>query len=486
MQTVTPDYKPRKALDDTFVYGKMLSDVKSGRVSYLYGYPGTALQLKYRPMGPKTYIPVYSEWFHLDDSVPRVFQRSHIVRTNKKTGATDTIDREYPILRTAYAGQTSINRAQGKWVTITFPSSSKLDPIRWRHSTPYMRSEAVAILRASRGTFIAESSVLSTVETVAGVSAYSGCFIHPITRPYFNGSSTTIPHAMQMLARSRAIQKVRDSDFQLSVALAESKKTFDHLAASAVTLFKAYRAVKRGNLKDFLQQVMTPQSNFNERGVRKSFYSSRDAAQRWLEVQYAWTPLLKDVNGALELLSKPSIEPLLFKVTGSVMEKFNEVDDSKWHNRDQEAHIINGRRVAKAIYYYAITDPAAVLAQQIGLNPAAAIWETIPWSFVIDWFLTIGTAIESIDAWVGKQFVGGSHIEFVRGDQYSLLPLIAKQSAFGWRRVGDAVSEQQMKILFYRRTPVINAPMVMPWIKNPLSTTHVVNAIALTRSLHKR
>lgn len=486
MKTIMPDRKPRKALDDTFVFGKTLSDVKSGVVSYYYGYPGSVLPLKYRPSGPQTYIPVYSEWFPLGDYVPRVFQHSHFVRTRKSNGAMDVIDREYPILTTAYAGETRINRAQGKWETVTFPPSSKLDPIRWRHSTPYMRSEAVAILRASQGTFLAESAVYNTVETVTGVSAYSGCFIHPITRPYFNGSSTTIPHAMQMLARSRAIQKVRDSDFQLSVALAESKKTFSHLAESAVTLFKAYRAVKRGDLKGFLQQVMTPQSNFNERGIRKSFFSSRDAAQRWLEVQYAWTPLLKDVNGALELLSKPSIEPLLFKVTGSVMEKFNEVDDSRWHDRDQEAHIINGRRVAKAIYYYAVTDPAAVLSQQIGLNPAAAIWETIPWSFVIDWFLTIGTAIESIDAWIGKQFVGGSHIEFVRGDQYSLLPLLAKQSAFGWRRVGDAVSEQQMKILFYRRTPVYYAPMVIPWIKNPLSTTHVVNAIALTRSLHKR
>lgn len=486
MKTITPDYRPRKALDDTFVFGKTLSDVKSGVVSYLYGYPGSALQLKYRPSGPQTYIPVYSEWFHLGDSVPRVFQHSHIVRTRKSTGATDTIDREYPILRTAYAGQTSINRAQGKWETITFPSSSKLDPIRWRHSTPYMRSEAVAVLHASQGTFVAESSVFNTVETVTGVSAYSGCFIHPITRPYFNGPSTTIPHAMQMLARSRAIQKVRDSDFQLSVALAESKKTFDHLAASAVTLFKAYRAVKRGDLKGFLQQVMTPQSNFTERGVRKSFYSSRDAAQRWLEVQYAWTPLLKDVNGALELLSKPSVEPLLFKVTGSVAETFNVVDDSKWQNRNQEMHITDGVRVAKAIYYYAVTDPAAVLAQQIGLNPAAAIWETIPWSFVIDWFLTIGTAIEAIDAWVGKQFVGGSHIEFVRGYQHSFLPLLAKQSAYGWQRVGNAYSKQQMKILFYRRTPVYRAPTVIPWIKNPLSTTHVVNAIALTRSLHKR
>lgn len=282
------------------------------------------------------------------------------------------------------------------------------------------------------------------------------------------------------------MQKVRDSDFQLSVALAESKKTWDHLAASAVTIFKAYRAVKRGDFKAFVQQVMTPQSNFNERAVRKSFFSTRDAAQRWLEVQYAWTPLLRDVNGALELVSKPSIEPLLFKVTGSVMEKFNKVDNSRMTARSQEGHIIYGRRVSKAIYYYAVTDPAAVLAQQIGLNPAAAIWETIPWSFVIDWFLTIGNAIELMDTWVGKQFVGGSHIDFVRGEQASLLPLEAKQSAFGWKRIGNATSEQRMRILFYRRTPVTRAPIVIPWIKNPLSTTHVVNAIALTRSLHKR
>ncbi len=49
-----------------------------------------------------------------------------------------------------------------------------------------------------------------------------------------------------------------------------------------------------------------------------------------------------------------------------------------------------------------ISNPNLYLANNLGLaNPAIVVWELIPFSFVVDWFVTVGQFLENGSAWLG-------------------------------------------------------------------------------------
>jgi hypothetical protein len=60
-------------------------------------------------------------------------------------------------------------------------------------------------------------------------------------------------------------------------------------------------------------------------------------------------------------------------------------------------------------------NPLLALFSQTGFtNPINLLWELIPFSFVADWFLPIGSYLEALKAWEGATFLGGSRTLFTR------------------------------------------------------------------------
>jgi hypothetical protein len=51
---------------------------------------------------------------------------------------------------------------------------------------------------------------------------------------------------------------------------------------------------------------------------------------------------------------------------------------------------------------YRISNPNAFLAQRLGLtNLPSVLWELVPWSFVVDWWVNVGGFIASLDDLLG-------------------------------------------------------------------------------------
>lgn len=61
-----------------------------------------------------------------------------------------------------------------------------------------------------------------------------------------------------------------------------------------------------------------------------------------------------------------------------------------------------------------------VYLSALGLQPLPTLWELLPWSFVMDWFLNIGTFLEAWttkEGWTflsGSQSVVGEYTEFAQ------------------------------------------------------------------------
>jgi hypothetical protein len=119
----------------------------------------------------------------------------------------------------------------------------------------------------------------------------------------------------------------------------------------------------------------------------------RSLSNDWLEARYGWRSLVYDVKNIHELISS-------FNEKRS---RFSESRGTKYTDRVSTVSPIYG----STHYSYQIIDDieytvairgsvaADISIPKIQFNPIVTAWEIIPLSFVVDWFLSVGRAIEA-------------------------------------------------------------------------------------------
>lgn len=183
---------------------------------------------------------------------------------------------------------------------------------------------------------------------------------------------------------SRLSEKVKGHSFNLAVAAAEGKKTVSMVTGALQSIGGAVLDLKRGRFESAARRF----------GVnpRPSKLSHKDVAGRWLELQYGWLPLLSDVyesSKAYEALSK---QPRKELVTVSYTRRFVHNASSSPINYSCEGNAMSGMKI-----YYEMTEQMSA-ARSLGLvDPLTVAWELLPYSFVVDWFIPIGTYLENLN-----------------------------------------------------------------------------------------
>lgn len=218
-------------------------------------------------------------------------------------------------------------------------------------------------------------------------------------------------------AKTKALLRAGDMKVNLAVSLLEAEKTSSMILDTARRIDRAYRALRRGNFREVARQLNLPPSR-----VHKT----------WLEYKYGWTPLLMEVKGSAELLAQHHLR------RAESFEASATVSDSKvWNYQSVTAapggtsvwRASSAQRIARVKLRCRIDNPIAAAAQQMGLtNPALVAWEVVPYSFVFDWFISVGdwlTAITSlqgltvISAMSSTVFSGvGTHTQTENGKDF--------------------------------------------------------------------
>lgn len=249
---------------------------------------------------------------------------------------------------------------------------------------------------------------------------------------FSNSLSSDIEYGSKSLAFERAAthfyNNAADSTlWNLSVALAESRKTIGLVASTALRLGSAYRNLRKGRVNDAFQALGvgsntkvpyhlrgfgTKQVTAREharalrRRARGSKKLSRFAAESWLEMRYGWTPLLYDVYGAAEaaayLLGR---NPSDVTISGVWVKEGGVKSPSPyWWPAEGTSKI-----AARYDCEYRVSDINVRNANALGLtNPLLVGWELLPFSFVVDWFLPIGNWLESFSSLSGLTYVQGT------------------------------------------------------------------------------
>ncbi len=216
--------------------------------------------------------------------------------------------------------------------------------------------------------------------------------------------NASITDASDLKAILRLRDRVDNGSFDLSVFLGTAHQSLHTIAEDSMRLYSAYVAVRHGNVKRALSSLAghdyyvhphlsDPIDKFRRQhlpAARRSNSSkvSKAAAANWLELQYAWLPLLNDIFSGAEQLAKTMYRPKSFKTRSSYTQKYSSTVSSGGMYQVYEGRV--------SVRYIATHTESGTFAEVSGLvNPENLAWELLPWSFVVDWFIPVGNYLEA-------------------------------------------------------------------------------------------
>jgi hypothetical protein len=294
--------------------------------------------------------------------------------------------------------------------------------------------------------------------------------------------------AVKRRAEAKCLAQIKNQKLNLAQALAERRRTAELIENSIRRFVEAFRALRRRDLEEALRILGAGQPSRRrrrrinaiwKRSSESSPYSQgefRNASSIWLEIQYGWLPLLNDIYESAQAIEKAQDQsPRKMKTTGTVSLVIN--DNTIPAQTSRVTKLASTRITIKGsvtIWYSTPNVPRTLL--QLGFtNPAYLAWELTPFSFVVDWFIPIGNAINNFDATLGLTFEKGCYSEKV---------VASGRYTCNGRTNGVFVTTGFATNFCTRhsfgRSAYLSFPSVtLPDFKNPLGLDHVLNGIAL-------
>lgn len=235
-------------------------------------------------------------------------------------------------------------------------------------------------------------------------------------------------------ALSYAIRDARSkqSHFRGGNFLAELRDTIRGLRNPAKgfrDLLGTYRRNARARVKRATGRRTPPVSQADFRRLERDAPDVARAAQRalsdtWLEHNFGWQPLLSDAVDAYKALRALSARVPLVRFQGqsSRMTPPSYVTQTRFHDITTLRFTVRtyneySCRIYGAVKVQTDTPPSGQAIEEMGVQAQdfiPAVWEAIPYSFLIDYFANVGDVIEAVSfprsdlAWVSRTYLNHS------------------------------------------------------------------------------
>lgn len=214
------------------------------------------------------------------------------------------------------------------------------------------------------------------------------------------------------------------------------------------------------------------------RDLKKSLSGS--IANKWLEYQYGWRPLVGSVYGVFDELMEKSISRELvvtLRARRRLSEKVLTTTDIGGGSKAYNVALNRYRQEIGIQLKPGAMSPS--VANYTSLNPLSIAWELLPYSFVIDWFVNVGGYLRNAETAMiyGRSFVRGWRTYGYRSDQEITIrgsTSTCQTNAFG-----------STTLCMKSRTPLTSYPSPRLPVLNTfgLGSTRLLSAAALLRQL---
>jgi hypothetical protein len=193
----------------------------------------------------------------------------------------------------------------------------------------------------------------------------------------------TVADEYKLLAK--LLGKVKGHTYNIGVSLAEVDKLASTVLGTMQNIGRFAIALRYRNVTEAIRAFGTkaPISG-------KSFQlQGTDISGRFLEARYAVEPAIQDVFSAAQAFEALSNGPRQQVFKASRLVKKSIAFNGNWQKANMEVQ-------AYRRYTYEMYEEMNAFRQMGLANPLSIVWERLPWSFVWDWFMPIGTYLELI------------------------------------------------------------------------------------------
>lgn len=185
----------------------------------------------------------------------------------------------------------------------------------------------------------------------------------------------------------KAESKLAKGDINALVTLGEGPETIRYITSRILTLAQTLNLIRKGKFLEAAKQLGTDLSQNASKRLKRNHRASKDPtkflANNWLEYQFGIKPLVNDVYGAAAAYHKK-------QQAGTEVKARSKVQNGEFGTKYRAG--VSGT----------IINPDLRTLQQLGItNPALAVWDLIPLSFIIDWFWSLDKYFGQIGATIG-------------------------------------------------------------------------------------
>lgn len=391
-----------------------------------------------------------------NDYAPHTYSRDGTwkgvyTRTHKGSGST-----------TVTNSQGAVRIIEGECNRLYYTRNPVLEKngVRYRNDSSYYRHATTYTVGTGKISQKGENSTYRWEQTYEGdFMAFNNPGVEGLWTYPANGSvGGFVPQWDYDLAartKTECLNKLADQAVDLGQFVVEARETAELLTSASRRLGELLLDLRRGNIK----------------AIPRNFGIVKQSGQYLLEWFYGWKPLCQDIYDLQNLTRSHLQKDQVITATRNLSTHY-----TKDRSANNSLRNISNRTAVRSrtVLRARLGDEWRYRVNQIGLsNPAAAAWEVVPYSFLIDWGMPVGSFLQALTATNGLVFhsghttqVGEASVEATQvyggytGDRH-----ISAEGFWMWR---DG----------YRAFP---RPML--YGKSPFSTTHTLEAISLWASL---
>jgi hypothetical protein len=272
---------------------------------------------------------------------------------------------------------------------------------------------------------------------------------------------------------NKLAEKVRGHSFDLGVNIAEASKSYGTIVDNLRSVGSALVHLKHGRLGQASRVLGRGRAS---QGILAQRLNARDLSGRWLETQYAFLPLIsQSYEAAKALESVTKRRKLEFTATSSMRKK---IELSSTTAYDSWCPCSYSKRITAELR------EDISLSRSLGLiNPAEIAWELVPYSFVVDWFLPVGSYIA---AWGVIPYLVGRFMTTERGSSKrgSIVKDSLNPTGTAWSKY--ATNKRRETLFRMSRTPSVSLSIPRPTfnkVPRALSARRIMSTVSL---IHQR